>query len=135
MPDTILVRDETTSGKTLKEFTLEIPAETITVRELLRSRVYQEVKDYNARVAGGQQVEFQGLVQPSETELQLNGPSQRGPKPIKWDRQFERALAAFQANQVLILVDEHQVTQLEEEVTLHAASAVSFLRLTLLTGG
>jgi hypothetical protein len=48
MPTTLTVRDETTSGDTLREFALELLTERITVRELIRSRVYQEVQDTTA---------------------------------------------------------------------------------------
>lgn len=135
MPDTITIRDETISGQTLHEFAIEIPDETITVRELIRSRVYQEVKDYNARLANGQQVKFHGLVQPSETEEKLNGQRASSRKPIQWERQLDRAQAAFRSHQILILIDDQQVSNLDDEVTIKPASRVSFLRLTLLTGG
>jgi hypothetical protein len=45
----IRVHDETTSGQQTHELTLEFLHERITVRELIRSRVYQEVTEYNAR--------------------------------------------------------------------------------------
>ena len=45
----ISIRDETTSGKVLHEWSLDVLTERITVRELIRSRVYQEVQDYNLR--------------------------------------------------------------------------------------
>ena len=47
MSITLTVRDETTSGDILHEFALEVLTERITVRELIRSRVYQEVQDFN----------------------------------------------------------------------------------------
>ena len=65
----ISIRDETTAGKVLHEWSLEVLTERITVRELIRSRVYQEVHDYNLR----QPEVFQGLVQPTAAKRTLNG--------------------------------------------------------------
>jgi len=63
------VHDETTTGDRSGETTLELLTERITVRELIRSRVYQEVQDYNLRAVG---TPFRGLVQPAEIERELN---------------------------------------------------------------
>jgi hypothetical protein len=65
MSTTLKVRDETTfslGGDDDRGFTLDLPEEQITVRELIRARVYQEVHDYNL----DQPEYFQGLVQPSD---------------------------------------------------------------------
>ncbi len=42
---TVIVRDETPDGKTLRELCVELLTERLTARELIRSRVYQEVQD------------------------------------------------------------------------------------------
>jgi hypothetical protein len=42
---TITVRDETAAGRAEGELTLDFLTERVTVRELIRSRVFQEVKD------------------------------------------------------------------------------------------
>ena len=47
MPVTLTIRDETTSGDVYGERPLEFPTERITVRDLIRERVYQEVQDFN----------------------------------------------------------------------------------------
>ena len=44
---TIQIRDEELAGKSLAEFSLDVLTEQITVRELIRSRVYQQVQDKN----------------------------------------------------------------------------------------
>ncbi len=43
------VRDQSTAGlgQTEHMFNVRVPAETISVRELIRKRVYQEVREYN----------------------------------------------------------------------------------------
>jgi hypothetical protein len=131
MPATLTIRDESTSGKTLHEFSMEVLTERISVRELIRSRVFQEVKDFNARQRG----EFKGLVQPTDAERTLNGCRLRTQRQINWKAQYERALAAFRAGQILILVDDHQVDSLDQEIVVTPNTHVAFLRLTLLVGG
>jgi len=131
MPTTLTVRDESTGGDTLHEFALEILTERLTARELIRSRVYQEVQDYNLR----QPEVFRGLVQPSDAEVALNGFRLKKPRTLDWKQQFEKALDAFEKNRVLILVDDKQVDSLDEEITVRPGGCVSFLRLTPLVGG
>ena len=65
MPITLTVRDETVSGDVYHELPLEFPSERLTVRELIRERVYQEVQDFNRQAS---ELVFRGLVQPSGTE-------------------------------------------------------------------
>ena len=131
MPATLTIRDESLAGDPLREWALEILTETLTVRELIRSRVYQEVQDHNLQRAGQP---FHGLVRPAAAEAALNGDRKPG-KPIDWKAQYELALAAFEKNQVIILVNDRQAEALDEEVTVGPGTAVTFLRLTLLVGG
>jgi hypothetical protein len=131
MPATLTIRDESTSGKTLHEFSLDLLTEHVTVGELIRSRVYQEVKDFNAR----QPEEFKGLVQPTDAERTLNGYRLGRKRHIDWKKQHARALAAFRAGQILIFLDDRQLESLDEQVVVTPASRVSFLRLTPLIGG
>ncbi len=129
----VRVRDETTSGLTTNELTLHFLDERVTVRELIRGRVYQEVTEYNARASG----HFRGLVQPTEAEVLLNGNGYklREGRRIDWEAQYEKAVRAFQGNGFLLLVDDRQVTELDEVVELRHDSTVSFLRLVPLVGG
>ena len=131
MATTLLLRDETTSGQVLNEWSLECLTERITVRELIRSRVYQEVQDYNLK----RPEFFRGLVQPTDAEVSLNGFKLKKPRLLDWKPQFEKAVAAFEANQILILINEHQADSLNEEIEIKSDTQVSFLRLTLLVGG
>ncbi|QDT89604.1 hypothetical protein [Gimesia algae] len=128
---TLTIRDETMAGKITGEITLEFLTENITVRELIRSRVYQEVKDFNTK----QTEHFRGLIQPTATEETLNGFKLKKSREIDWNKQYEKALAAFEQNQILILINKRQAESLDEQITITPQSAVSFLKLTLLVGG
>lgn len=129
---TLTIRDEELAGKTIHEFSLDFLTEHITVRELIRSRVYQEVQDHNVRQ---NQTEFRGLVAPTDAERTLNGYRLKKPRQIVWKEQFERAIEAFETNRILILVNDQQAKSLEEEIEIRTDTVVSFLRLTLLVGG
>jgi hypothetical protein len=50
MSATLTIRDETLGGEGLSEWALDVLTERITIRELIRSRVYQEVQDFNRTI-------------------------------------------------------------------------------------
>ena len=127
----VTVRDELTSGGTSHELTLEFLTERVSAREIIRSRVYQEVTEYNAR----QPEYYRGLVQPTDAEVALNGYRLRQRRRIDWEQQYARALQAFAGNGFLLLVDGRQLEQLDEQVELRADSEISFLKLVPLVGG
>ncbi|MGN6367390.1 MAG: hypothetical protein ACTHN5_03925 [Phycisphaerae bacterium] len=114
---------------------VEFPVERVTVRELIRSRVYQEVQDFNLKRGQGRGDVFRGLVQPTDAEVVLNGYRVRKGREVEWKPQFEKACEAFERHGFLLLVDEVQMTSLEEEVELKAETGVTFLKLVPLVGG
>jgi hypothetical protein len=136
MPMTLLIRDETTSGAVYNEMPLEFPTERITVRELIRERVYQEVQDFNRK---REERIFRGLVQPTETERVLNGkPNEfrlKAHRTIEWKPQFEKAIEAFDRNGFFILIDDKQAESLDQEFVIGHGTLVSFVKLTPLAGG
>ena len=121
------------SGESLRQRTIEIPSETTTVRELIRSSVYQDAKESNARAASKPPVP--SLVQQSEIEIVLNGHRSEKPAMVDWKAQFEKAINAFNSKQILILIDDRQVRSLDDQIQISSATKVSFLRLTMLMGG
>jgi hypothetical protein len=132
MTTMLTIRDEELSGITVSEFSLDFLTEYIDVRELIRSRIFQEVKEHNAKE---NQAEFNGLVQPNDAERTLNGFRLKKPRPIDWKQQFDSAIEAFEQKQILILVNDRQVESLDEEIEVATDTTVSFLRMTLLVGG
>ena len=127
----LTIRDEATDGRSLNESVIEFLTETITVEELIRSRVYQEVQDYNLKKTE----KFRGLVDPSAERTSSDR------RDIDWKAQFETACEAFRQNRVLILVDDKQVERLDQTIKLRPAigeqpaTSISFLKLTPLVGG
>jgi hypothetical protein len=129
---TLTISDQTATGKSVGETVVEFLTERITVRELIRSRVYQEVQDYNRRKPEA----FRGLVQPDEAERALNGDYRmRSSRDVDWRAQFERACDAFERNGFFVLVNDRQAETLEEEIVLGAETRVAFVKLVPLVGG
>jgi len=131
MPTTLTVRDESLAGSAVRRVELSFPSERITVRELIRERVYQEVQDYNLKRDGV----FAGLVQPLESEAKLNGYALRPGREIDWRVQFERACEAYEKRRVLVLVGARQTTGLDETIEIARDTEVAFLKLVPLVGG
>ena len=120
-----------TTGHADGGLVLDFLTEHVTVREIIRSRVYQEVEDYNRR----RPEHFRGLVEPTDAEKTLNGYKLRTPREIDWNRQFKAACEAYERNGFLVLIDDTQAGELDDEVTLRAGSGVTFLRMVPLVGG
>lgn len=139
MPATLTIRDETASGQTLHTFTLADLTERLTVRELLRARIWQEVQDHNRATADTATNPaghvFRGLVQPTDTERTLNGFKFSKPRVLDWEEQFRRACEGFERNGFFVLVGDRQATTLDEEFVVLADTEVAFVKLVPLVGG
>jgi hypothetical protein len=132
----LTIRDETALGEVYNELPLEFPSERITVRELIRERVYQEVQDFNRKQ---QEQAFHGLVQPTDSERVLNGKRteyrMKNHRNIEWRAQFDKAIEAFGRNGFLVLIEERQAEDLDQEFLIGHETKISFLKLTPLVGG
>ena len=128
---TVITSIEKSTGGVTGELTLQFLTERITVRELIRSRVYQEVSEHNATLSGL----LCGLARRSPVERALNGDRARERQAVDWEARYAAALNAFQRNCFLVIVDDRQVTELDGEIVLRHDSCVSFLELVPLVGG
>ncbi len=131
MPTTLTIHDETASGQKTNTFTLACLTERITVRELIRARIYQEVQDYNQK----EPEYFRGLVEPTQAERVLNGYKLKAKRKIDWQEQFQRALESFGRNGFFVLVGNKQAESLEEEFEVKVDTEVAFVKLVPLVGG
>ena len=131
MPATLTIHDETASGQKTNTFTLDCLTERMTVRELIRARIYQEVRDYNQKSPEY----FRGLVEPTNAERVLNGYKLKARRQIDWQEQHERALQAFGRNGFFVLVGDKQAESLDQEFEVKADTEVSFVKLVPLVGG
>ena len=131
MNNSITVVDETLNGERVRSFTLDSLTETMTVKELIRARIYQEVDDYNRSQPG----DFRGLVDPRGAERVLNGMRLRKPRTINWEDQFSKACEAFLTNGFFILIGDRQAESLDETFEVKVDTEVSFVKLIPLVGG
>lgn len=128
---TVTVRDESSPGRDAGAVTLEDIPSAITLRDLIRTRVREEVARYNAEPTR----DFRTLVRPSDAEVTLNGFRLRRPRRLDWERQADAAEEAFARNGFFVLVDGRQVEDLDEKLELTADSQIRFVKLTPLVGG
>lgn len=133
MTTTITVCDATTQnwGKNDTVFNLLFAQETITVRDLIRQRVQTEVTAYNSH----QPDNFYGLVQPTDAEKTSKGFKMRKPRFIDWQVQASEAIEAFKASRFFILVDDYQISDLDDRLAINDNTVVTFLKLVPLVGG
>lgn len=127
------ITDETTSGLKTPHQSLEFLEEFVTAREILRRRIYQDVQDHNLNLTPI----TRHLVQPTNTEKQLNGERSHIKRTLSWENQFEVAQQAFSQGGFIMLVNERQIESLEETVhlQLNHPTEVVFLKLIPLVGG
>ena len=113
--------------------TLVLPdlPDRVTVAELIRTRVREEVARANADRSQPRKL----LVAPVEAEETANGYRVREGRMIDWERQADIALEAYSQQAFFVFVDGKQLEALDDEVALHAETEVRFLRLTPLVGG
>ncbi|MBL0922312.1 MAG: hypothetical protein IBJ10_09320 [Phycisphaerales bacterium] len=107
----------------------EFSDERVTVRELIRRWVYEEVDDYNrglreAPIAPG------AWAWVRVPDADLPPPS----RSIDWRREFDAALAAYERRAILVLVGPRETLSLDEVVTLASGTEVIFLQLTPIVG-
>ena len=112
---------------------LRLASERITLRELIRRRIDEEVRELNA---GGDDV--RPLVTPSPSEAALNGDrlgdrSRR--RPVDADKQLAAAITAFQKNRIVVIVDGRQVQDLDHAIGVTPTTEVRFVKLVPLVGG
>lgn len=130
MSVSLKVRDETARGEVIAEAVLRFPAERISVRELIETRVEQEIERYHASTSSS----FNGLIQPTEAEQLLNGPRTDRLK-LDAEKQKKTAIEAFGSNGFFLFLNDRQLTELDQSILITPNSQVSFLRLIPLVGG
>ena len=128
---TVTFRDQTATGRDLRSFDLPDVPDSLTVRELVRLRVREEVARYNAAPTG----HFAGLVRPADAAETPSGYRLGTARRLDWEEQADIACRAFERNGFFVLVADRQVEDLDEVVDTTAASDVAFVNLVPLVGG
>jgi hypothetical protein len=127
----VLISDELLNGTVTNQFEIQLDSNHLTVAELITKRVTIEIENYNKRLP----TYFNGLIEPKEAERTLNGYKLKPKQLIDVEKQVYIALDAFQKNGFFVLVDNAQLEELDQVVTLKSSSTISFVKLTPLVGG
>lgn len=128
-PVTIL--DEAPSGQKFASRRINFTSPTITLRELIRQRIREEVEEFNRK----QTDVFLGLIEPTDAERVLNGYRLRKPRQIGWEDQCEKAVEGFRKNAFFVIINGRQVEELDEPISIVEPCEVHFLKLIPLVGG
>ena len=131
IPMKILIKDETPGGETQNSFPIEIKQEYLTVKELIKIRIFEEVKRYNEKLPEY----FSSLVQPTNSEVTLNGYKMIEKKKVDPEVQFYHALDAFMKNGFFLILNNVQISSLEEKIKIQDNMELNFVKLTPLVGG
>jgi hypothetical protein len=108
---------------------LRLVSERITLRELLKRRIDEEVAELNAG-----RDEIKPLVAPAaEQERRLN--AEKPCRIVNPERQLTAAVEAFERRRIVIIVDNRQVLDLDEAIGVTGDTEVRFLKLVPLVGG
>ena len=118
---TVTIRDETRPGRIISELALPDLPDRITLRELIRTRVREEVAKANLERDAAHHL----LIQPTDAEATLNGYRVKERRTIDWERQAEIAEDAFGRNGFFVIVDDRQVESLDDELDLSPRDGAS----------
>ena len=106
---TVKIVDVSGAGRVGTTTLLEVVSSSITLRDLILTRIRDEVARFNA--------------------------APENQRHLDWEQQADRAIEAFGRNGFFVLVDDRQVTELDEELELTADTDIRFVRLIQLVGG
>jgi hypothetical protein len=127
----VTISDRTSTGDPTGSITLPRVPDGITLRELIRLRVREEVARYNLRPSNV----FRGLVQPVGSEPVTGGFNVPERRPLDWSEHADVAVDQFLAHGYVVLVNGAQITDLDTRLDLSAEHLdVRFIRLTPLAG-
>jgi hypothetical protein len=135
MPESyaITVRDRSPGGESVHELALAFNATEVRLRDIIAERVRMEIDLYEHE---GAPSFTNNLVQPTDAETRLNDrPGKKSFHRIDADKQIETAFQPFERNGFFVLVDDRQVKNLDDPVSLNGNPEISFIKLTPLVGG
>ncbi|MEM9105365.1 MAG: hypothetical protein AAGC96_06880 [Pseudomonadota bacterium] len=141
MAAVLKITDKQPGQPALDTFELHLASERLSARDLIRRRVFEEVKRINADSAADREghdrarsflVGFKA--DPVEQELNASKTSRRW-APLSPEDEYAAALEGFESNTFVMLFDDRQIEDLDDFVTVTQDSELVFLRLVPLVGG
>ena len=89
------------------------------------------MEKYNQNLAG----RFFGLIQPTDSEAELNGFKMKNNRQVNVEKQQQAAIRAFERNGFFLLVNNQQVSELDNTILITPNTEVGFVKLVPLVGG
>lgn len=124
-------QDQSSLGDVVHGDVIQFPLSRISVRELIEKRVETEVKRL---LAASEDIKSM-LVQPSSDESVLNGEKSSKRRHIDIVQQQKVAIDAFRTNGFFLLVNDKQLTELDDVIHITPKSKVVFFKLVPVVGG
>jgi hypothetical protein len=129
MPVALKIIDQTLGVHPHVTRELRLASERITLRELLKRRIEEEVDELNAG-----RDEVRPLVAPTPQEARLNG-DRSIRRAIDPEKQLEAAIKAFERTRIVVIVDGRQALDLDQPIVVTPDTEVRFVKLVPLVGG
>ena len=127
------IKDKTSSGEVVSSNVLKFPVESVSVKELIETRVAQEIENQREE----NRPSFINLILPNSDEESLNGTRRRQNKKANVDvaEQQSIAIEAFSNCGFFLLVNDVQLTDLDDVIQITPKSEVVFYKLIPIVGG
>ena len=128
---TLTIEDRTATGTPIGHIDLPDMPDRITLRDLIRLRVREEVARYNLRPSRSSRGSSSRRA-PCPSDARSGSPSRGG-----WTGRSRPDVAceSFERNGFFVLVNRKQVTELDDTIELVGTVDIGFIKLTPLVGG
>lgn len=128
---TLEIQKETSTGQVQDYLKLEIEYHTVTLKQIfeqcIRAR-FQLIATHVGQVT--ERGEYEQILNQAEQCQKGNVWSHLAP-----ELQLQQAIYAFEKNRFMVLVDEKQITKIDEKIDLAEYSSIQFIQLIPLVGG
>ncbi len=128
---TINIVDKTLSGIETNNLMLDFENENATLRDIITKRILTEVEKYNQKL----HIPYFGLITPDSYENTLNNNTVNSKNIVDAEKQIYIALDAFLKNQFFVLINDEQVDNLEQIISVSHIREINFVKLVPLVGG
>jgi len=131
MPTMLVSVEDKIAGKPPSpKYQLQLPGDRIKVRDLIRLYVEDQVERFNLR-----RPDYSSRLQSEEERILNPHRPTKHTQQRDCDVEYENAVSAFSSNGFFLLVNGHQISDLDEDISVKSDMEISFLRLTPLVGG
>lgn len=125
------ITEELIDGKIIDQFEFELESSTLTLQELIYKKVTNEVEKFNLNLKNNVDIEEKLNI----IEKLIFQNKQKPKTQVDIEEQYYLALASFQKNRFFVLIDDLQIEDINQTISLTSKTKISFVKLTPLVGG